>query len=155
MNFKVLSQIIVIGTHPPCPRCKLLTKVISDKVKELSIPASVKHLCYTDAEAMEFAGKFGLTTGTAKDVAKKSGLEIDSEKIKGIIANPLKNVGEYKDYKDCNWSYELDEFLKPYQIKAKEAGILMTPVVIINGKLKHQGSVPPLNDIVNWLIELK
>jgi protein-disulfide isomerase len=49
----------------------------------------------------------------------------------------------------------LDDYLRPYETKAKDAGILMTPVLIMNGKIKHNGSVPRLNKIVDWLLELK
>jgi len=38
---------------------------------------------------------------------------------------------------------------------ASELGILMTPVLIINGELKHNGSVPKLAQIEEWLMELK
>lgn len=43
-----MNRIIIIGVQPPCPRCKLLGKVIDEKVKELQIDAEVKHLAYTD-----------------------------------------------------------------------------------------------------------
>jgi len=49
----------------------------------------------------------------------------------------------------------LDDYLRPFETKAKDAGILMTPVLIINGKMKHNGSVPGLDKIVDWLSELK
>jgi len=31
---------------------------------------------------------------------------------------------------------------------------MMTPVLIINGEIKHQGSVPELSKIEEWLLEL-
>jgi len=151
-----LNSIVIIGTRPPCPRCKLLTKVVTEKVKELKLEAGVRHLTYTDAEAKEYAGDKGLEMGTAKDVARRIGEEIDLARINEIIKNaPSGQDGGYRDYNDCNWSFELDEFLRPFEKKAKEAGILMTPVLIINGKLKHQGSVPEMTRLEGWLRELK
>ena len=149
-----MNSIIIIGTEPPCPRCKLLAKVVSDKVKELGINAEVKHLIFTDSEAGEFAGQSGLVMGTASSVAKKMNVEIDnSRKIVPNFDSEF-NV-EYEDYFLTNWSYELDEHLRIYENNAKELGILMTPSLIINGELKHSGSVPRLSQIEAWLLELK
>lgn len=66
-----MNSIIIIGTEPPCPRCKLLTQVVSDKVKEFAINAEINHLVYSDAEAGEIAGRSGLVAGTTGTVAKK------------------------------------------------------------------------------------
>jgi hypothetical protein len=148
-----MNSILIIGTQPPCPRCKLLTKVVTVKVKELGINAEVKHLAYTDTEAKEFAEKLGLEPGTASLVAKRMNVEIDNSKKIVPNLNTEFNV-EYEDYSYTNWSYELDEHLRLYENKAKEVGILMTPSLIINGKLKHSGSVPRLAQIEEWLLDL-
>ena len=151
-----MDTIIIIGTNPPCPRCGIMSSVIKAKIKELNIKADVKHLSYSDTESQDFAKSIGLVAGTAKDVAKKINKAIDSDKLNHLIQNKTSKINcEFKDYNDCNWSYELDEYLRPYEIKAKEAGILMTPVLIINGEVKHQGSVPPLESIHQWILDLK
>lgn len=150
-----MNSIIVIGVNPPCPRCKLLGKVIDEKVKELHISADVRHIAYTDPEAKRFAQSIGLETGTAKIVSQKIQLEIDSQKIHAALNNRIEKPDcEFRDYNDCNWSFELDELLRPFEKKAKEVEILMTPALIINEELKHQGSVPPLSKINEWLMEL-
>jgi hypothetical protein len=149
-----MNSIIIIGTEPPCPRCKLLAKVVSDKIRELVINAEVKHLAYTESEAGEFAGRLGLVSGTASSVAKKMNVEIDnSRKIIPDFDSEFNT--EYEDYFITNWSYELDEHLRLFELKAKEEGILMTPSLIINGNLKHSGSVPRLKQLEEWLLELK
>jgi hypothetical protein len=131
-----------------------LAKVVSDKVKELGINAEVKHLVYTDTEAGELAGRSGLVTGTATSVAKKMNVEIDNSRK--IIPNFDSEFNvEYEDYFMTNWSYELDEHLRLFELRAKEEGILMTPSLIINGDLKHSGSVPRLSQLEEWLLELK
>jgi hypothetical protein len=151
-----MNNIIIIGTQPPCPRCKLLTTVVAGKVKEYHLDAKVNHLSYADIEAVEIARSFGLEPGTAKEVANKANQNLDQEKINEIIQDTsLSKNTEFKEINDCNWSMELDEFLKPYQQMASELGILMTPVLIINGELKHNGSVPKLAQIEEWLMELK
>jgi hypothetical protein len=151
-----MHKIIIIGTDPPCPRCGLLTQTIKAKIDELNIPAELTHLSLTDKEAAEIAAGLGLKPGTAKDVAKQLNLEMDMPGLTEILRKkPQDKTDEYITWNNCNWSPELDEFLNPYQEKAKDAGILMTPVVIINNKIMHQGSVPPLEMLNNWLSELK
>jgi hypothetical protein len=151
-----MNSILIIGVRPPCPRCKLLGQVIDEKVKELQIDADVRHLAYTDQEAKEFAKSIDLEAGTAKEVSWRIHLEIDNKKIGAVINDNTVNPDcEFKLYNDCNWSFELDEVLRPFEYQAKEAGIMMTPVLIINGELKHQGSVPGLSKINKWLLDLK
>jgi protein-disulfide isomerase len=51
------------------------------------------------------------------------------------------------------WSPDLDKELRPCQELADKIQILMTPVLIVNGKLKHHGSVPDPDRILAWLKE--
>jgi hypothetical protein len=126
-----------------------------EKVKELKIEAKVKHLSYNDEEAQLFAKSHGREAGTAKDVARLLHLDMDKVKLAGLLeANVDGNQNEFTRYNDCNWSPQLDEFLKPFESQAEAAGILMTPVLIINGKLMHQGSMPDMWKIDTWLREL-
>jgi len=150
MNF-----ITIIGTEPPCPRCGLLRNIIKAKVEKYGIEAEVRHLSYLDKESIQFAKSIGLEAGTAKDVAKRLNIEIDKEELDIKLKNKsCSSHPEYGPYNDCGWSFELDEFLRPYENKAISLGILMTPVLIINGKLMHHGSVPEMKKIDNWLLGL-
>lgn len=151
-----MNKIVIIGVEPPCPRCKLLGNIIDAKVEELNIEAEVIHLAYTDLEARKIANSFGMEAGTTKDVSRKIHLKIDSQRVS--IAKYNKTIHpdfEFELFNDCNWTFELDEALRPFENRAKEVGIMMTPVLIINGELKHQGSVPSLSKINEWLIGLK
>lgn len=150
-----MNKIVVIGVDPPCPRCKLLGNIIDAKVEELNIEAEVIHLAYTDLEARRIANRFGMIPGTAKDVSGKIQIPIDSAKIS--LAKNSRTIHpdyDFTDYNNCNWTFELDEALRLFENRAKEVGIMMTPVLIINGELKHQGSVPSLSKINEWLLEL-
>ena len=49
----------------------------------------------------------------------------------------------------------LDNWLRPFENQAKGVGILMTPVLVIDGKIQYNGSVPDLKLIDGWLSELK
>ena len=144
----------IIGTNPPCPRCKLLTDVITQKCIELRVDADIRHLTYTDEEAVEFAKDLGLEPGTAGLVAKKLGVEIDNTKKRTANFDSEFN-SEYEDYNFSGWTYELDELLRPFELKAKEVGVLMTPTIVINNELKNQGSIPRLETLIHWLNELK
>lgn len=150
-----MNKIVIIGVEPPCPRCKLLGNVIDAKVEELQIEAEVIHLAYTSPVARENAVGFGLVPGTAKDVSVKIQIPIDSEKISRVKNSTMIHPDyDFRAYNNCNWTFELDETLRLFENRAKEVGIMMTPVLIINGELKHQGSVPSMKMIDNWLAEL-
>lgn len=149
------TTIIVIGTEPPCPRCGLLLSIIEERVKTLKINALVRHFAYDTAEAAEIAERHGLTPGTAKKVAGILGEKIDTSALDNIISKESTLAGhEFHFYNEYRWSPALDEFLRPYELKAPELGIMMTPVLVINGKIMHQGSLPPLRSIDKWLSEL-
>lgn len=151
-----MNSIVVIGTQPPCPRCQLLTNVVSNKVEEMGLNATVRHLSYTLEEAREFAKTKGLMPGTANDVAKVANMEIDLQELKKLLQNkPSDANSEFHPYNNCGWSKNLDIILRPFEVIAKDVGIMMTPVLIINGDVKHQGSVPELSKIEEWLSELK
>ncbi len=148
------NKIVVIGTKPPCPRCKILDNIVQDKAGKMGLDFEFKHIVFNDSEAKEIGRQNGLVPGTAKHVAEKIGQEIDFEKISEIVEKENQISDEYTPYNDCYWSFELDEALRFFEKKAKEVGIMMTPVLVINGAIKHQGSVPELKQIEQWLSEL-
>jgi len=147
-------EIVVIGTEPPCPRCRQLTDVVSAKVKELGLDARVTHWTFTDEVAQQFARLLGLEPGTAGMVAKKLGLAIDHGK-KARPNYESEFNAEYDDYNYGDWTHELDELLRPFELQAKESGVLMTPVLIIDGEVKHAGSVPRMGALLEWLRALQ
>jgi hypothetical protein len=151
-----MNKIVIIGVSAPCSRCKLLGNIIDAKVGELNIDVKVSHLNYNIPEARRIASSFGLVPGTAKDVSGKIQVPIDNEKIR--IAKNSRTIYpdyDFRNFNNCNWTYELDEVLRPFENRAQEVGIMMTPALIINGELKHQGSVPSLSKINECLSELK
>lgn len=156
-----MHQIIIMGTVPPCPRCKLLTEIVTEKAKSLGLDADVRHISYTSKEAAKLAAKVGLIPGTAKDVAKLIDMEINFEKMPKApkvseldsIKNLELNLKKYENlFREVNI---LDNWLRPFENQAKNVGILMTPVLIISGVIKYNGSVPELSLIDEWLSELK
>jgi small redox-active disulfide protein 2 len=116
----------------------------------------VRHLSYTGEEARRFAAASGLEPGTAKDVARKASVDIDWKKVYDLIEVPGSKDGASRDESCCptmaaRWSPELDDLLRPCEIRAREAGIMMTPVLVIGGRCVHQGSVPGREQVVQWV----
>lgn len=157
---QLLNTIIIIGTLPPCPRCDLLTKIVTKKAELMKVDAEIRHIAYTSDEARQYASAVGLESGTAKDVTKKAGIEIDwSEMIKIHKSDIEQSEDPDPSLKQFEKLFEkvtiLDKRLRPYENMAKEIGIMMTPVLIINGEIKHQGSVPEVIKIEEWLSGLR
>jgi protein-disulfide isomerase len=97
-----------------------------------------------------------LEPGTAKDVARKAAVDIDWEKVHALIdGDGPKDAAQQED--SCcptaatRWSPALDELLRPCESKAREAGIMMTPVLVVGGRCVHQGSVPDRNRVTQWI----
>lgn len=146
-------QIWIIGTNPPCPRCALLKKVVEELSADLTINADIMHITYTDKIAIEFAKKRSLIPGTAKEVADAMNVSINIDKV-NKINNSIPKENEFDRYNTVGWNPELDLYLKKYQSKAEKYNILMTPILVIDGEMKHSGSVPKLSHIEKWLREL-
>ncbi|MBI4774449.1 MAG: thioredoxin family protein [Deltaproteobacteria bacterium] len=153
------DEIWVIGTEPPCPRCDYLYHMVHDLVNQLDLPLRIRHLAYTEAEAKEFAQSLGLQPGTAKDVAAKAGIEMDWDGVYQLIERSREPISDSGAETCCptgpgaKWTPELDEALRPCEEKAPGAGIMMTPVLILAGRLYHQGSVPPRERVLSWIEE--
>lgn len=144
------GEIWIIGTEPPCPRCDYLTRMVKDIVAASGVPATVRHLSYTSEEARRFGSSLGLEPGTAKDVARKTGVEVDWDRIHTLID------GNDRESTCCataanQWSPALDEALRPCECVAPNAGILMTPALVVGGRLIHQGSVPDRQKVRGWI----
>lgn len=155
-----MHKILIIGTVPPCPRCKLLTEIVTKLAANIELSAEIRHISYESEEASEIAGRFGLKPGTAKDVAKIIGKDVRLEDMPKASQMPdpesLKNLDSVlKEYETLFKEVDiLDNWLRPFEHQSKDAGILMTPVLIIDEEIKHNGSVPDPVQIEKWLSEL-
>lgn len=156
-----MHEILIIGTVPPCPRCKLLTGLEREMVKEMKLDAEVRHIAYTDPEAEKIGRTMGLTPGTAKEVAKVLGEDVALDKMpKASEVSPpafLQNVDPYlKQFEQLFREVNiLDDWLRSFEDRAKDAGILMTPVLMVDGEMLHNGSVPEPERIRQWLSQLQ
>ena len=150
------EEIWIIGTDPPCPRCDYLTRMVQDIVAGLQLPATVRHLAYTDEEVRLFAASLGLEPGTAKDVARKADVAVDWGRVHALVEGPAGATGPGGDAPCCptaaaNWSPALDEALRSCERIARQVGILMTPALVVGGHLLHQGSVPDRREATAWI----
>ncbi|MCG6877557.1 MAG: thioredoxin family protein [Deltaproteobacteria bacterium] len=151
------DEIWIIGTDPPCPRCHHLNEMVHELAGELALSVRIRHLSYTDGEAVEFGDRIGLEPGTAKDVARKGGIPMDWERVYQLAGAPAQPVEVMPEDICCPsvapWTPELDEILRPCQEQAIDLGIMMTPVLVLSGRIFHQGSVPAREQAKTWLVE--
>jgi hypothetical protein len=147
------KEVLIIGVDPPCPRCDLTKQRVERLSKEMGLSLTIRNLIYSDSEAREFAKSLGKELGTAKHVAEKAGIEMDWGKVRGAVKNPPSKPEDFDKIEGpaTRWSPEMDEALYPCQKKAESFGMLMTPILIIQGEVKHQGSVPSLEQLRSWL----
>jgi hypothetical protein len=105
--------------------------------------ANVRHCAYNTDEAQSIAKEIGLRANTAKEVAFLLHEPMDKEKINRLCSKVIVDPSdEWSELNDCNWSQELDDEIYPYQKRAREVGILMTPILVVDGEVIWEGSVP-------------
>ena len=152
-----MKDILVIGTEPQCPRCKLLSNIMESMNDEFDWNANVSHTAYDAEEAQEIAEKLGLRANTAKEVAKLVGMPMDKDLVNQLCSPcEVKPDSEWAALNDCSWRQELDDYLKPYQERARVVGILMTPVLVVDGEVIWEGSVPNREQLLGLLgVELR
>ncbi len=144
-------DVMVIGTEPPCPRCDLLGRLVGEAAGS-DIRVTWRHCAFDSNEAKSFGLESGFKTGTAKHVAEEAGIPMDWDAVYGIIEREKKSAGPDSRPADA-WTPELDSALAPCQAAAESVGYLMTPILVINGQVKHHGSVPEKEQIAQWLSE--
>jgi hypothetical protein len=130
--------------------------MVKDIVTDLDLPVTVRHLAYTGIEAREFATALDLTPGTAKEVAGRLGIDVDWQAVYDLIDRSGRKGPDAKDTGCCptaaaKWTPDLDKALLPCEERALDAGIMMTPVLVINGEKVHQGSVPDPDRTRSWI----
>ncbi len=141
-------DVFVIGTDPPCPRCDLLGRMVEEKQRS-GIRLNIRHIAYDTPEAAEIAETYGKRMGTAREVAEAAGVEIDWRAVYAEMDRAAKAAGPGASPADA-WTPALDALLAPCEKAADEVGYLMTPVLIVDGLIRHHGSVPPEDVLSGW-----
>ena len=151
----MVKEIWIIGVDPPCPRCSLAKQRVERIAREMEPPASIKNMVYTDLRSGEFARSLGKEIGTAKHVADKAGMDMDWNQVITIVNDPPSKPLDYEqiDGPAKKWSAEMDEALRPCEEMADKLNMLMTPVLVMDEKVLHHGSVPSVSQIQSWLAD--
>jgi len=144
-------DVVVIGTEPPCPRCDLLNRFVEEIAAERSVAVRVRHCAFEAPDAVVIGQKLGRKVGTAKDVAKAGDIKVDWDAVFGLITRKRHEAGPNCRAADA-WTSELDELLSPCQDAADSVGYLMTPILVIDGTVKHHGSVPSRDKVRAWIL---
>ena len=146
-------EIIVIGTEPPCIRCHTTFKRASEVAQQFSGEIDVKKVAIHTKGAEKY-GK--VEAGHGIEVA--GNIKPDHEKMIKLMRelDELKaDEGKNKSLIDTKLK-ELEKVLKPVKEKARELGYLMTPVLVVNGRVKSMDYVPSKEEIQRWVeIELR
>ncbi|OGV62744.1 MAG: hypothetical protein A2283_12040 [Lentisphaerae bacterium RIFOXYA12_FULL_48_11] len=144
-------DVLIVGTEPPCPRCDLLG-ILVEQIESSDLTINLRHCSFDSPLARELGQRLGRKIGTAKHVAKDAGIPIDWDAVHDLIDRKKSSLPL-----DCRpadtWSPDLDSILEPCQRVAESVGYLMTPILVVNGKVVHYGSVPSQQQIVSWLSE--
>jgi hypothetical protein len=141
-------EILIIGPEPPCVRCINTAKFAKEVAEQYSGKVTVRKINTHAAEAQKYGKIEG--GGTIAEIEK---INYDSEGFKKL----MQEAGRLTSEEQKNESLvqgklqEIQETLTPITEKAKEAGYLMTPVVVVNGKVKSMGYVPDKEEIRKWV----
>lgn len=144
-------DVLVIGTDPPCPRCDLLNRLVAETASP-QVHIRLRHCSFDSPEALEIGRDLQCKIGTAKHVAKEAGITVDWGAVYAMIRSGKILVGPDSRPAD-RWTPELDALLEPCRDIAESVGYLMTPILLVNGSVKHHGSVPSRREIARWLTE--
>ena len=143
-------EVLVIGPEPPCIRCNTL-HMLATEVKE-DFPGNVE-VRRISAHSEE-AGRYGKIEG-GHHIAETFNISHNHKRIESLMKeiNELKK-DEKKNEELINEKFKaIDKELKPIKEKAREVGILMTPVLVVNGKIKSMDYVPAKGLIRKWVEE--
>jgi hypothetical protein len=147
------KEVWIIGVDPPCPRCDLARQRVERICGVMGVPVNVRHLIYSDSDAREFAEAIGKETGTAKDVAAKAKIDMDWDHVYSVAKDPPSQPEDIDEVDGIArlWSPEMDDALRTCEEKADSVSTLMTPILVVDGEVKHHGSVPSLRKLRLWL----
>lgn len=141
-------EVLVIGPEPPCIRCNTLHKLAKEAGEEFQGKVEVRRVSAHSEEA----GKYGKIEG-GHHIADIHNVAHNHEKIESL----MKEIDELKKDEQKNEGLikekfrAIDQELKPVKEKASEEGYLMTPVLVVNGKIKSMDYVPEKENIREWI----
>jgi hypothetical protein len=146
-------EIVVIGTEPPCVRCQTTFNRAREVARQFPGEIEVKKVAIHSVEAEKY-GKVESGGGIAEAVSIKPDTE-SMGKLMGKLKELMADEEKKESLIDAKLK-ELQKVLTPIEDKAKELGYLMTPVLVVNDRVKSMGYVPSKEEIQGWIeIELR
>jgi hypothetical protein len=146
-------EILVLGVEPPCIRCHTTLKRAKEVAQQFPDTIEVRKAELHSEEAR----KYGQVMD-GHEVEEAGKVKPDMEKLLGLLAE----LDELKADEEKNESLidaklkELQQVIQVVENKARELGYLMTPVLVVNEKVKCMGYVPSIDEIRGWVeIELR
>lgn len=144
-------RVLIIGTDPPCPRCDLLAVRVQEAAAAIERPTEIKHCFFDSAEAVAVGQGADRRVGTPKHVSAETGVPVEWSEVGRIVEERRRAVGA-EARAALTWTPEMDALIDPCREAAEEAGFYMTPVLVVNGTVKHHGGVPTMEQIKGWLV---
>jgi Thioredoxin domain len=144
-------DVLVVGTDPPCPRCDLLTLRVHESAEKLERPVRVRHCFYFSDEAAAIGRAADRRVATPRQMSAESGIPVDWEQVDALVADRRRLVGPEARAAQT-WTPEVDALIKPCSQAADAAGVYLTPILVVDGTVKHHGSVPTVEQIREWLV---
>jgi predicted nucleic acid-binding Zn-ribbon protein len=146
-------EILVIGVEPPCIRCHTAFKRAKEVAQQFPPTIGVRKVAIHSEEAEKY-GK----VESGHEIEEAGKVKPDIESMKRLLAE----LDELKADEEKNESLidaklkELQKAVQPVEDKARKLGYLMTPVLVVNEKVKSMGYVPTKDEIRGWVeIELR
>jgi hypothetical protein len=144
------TYVLVIGTDPPCPRCDLLILRAHEAAEGLEQTIEIRHAFFDSDEAAAIGQAANRRVGTPKHVSAASGIPVDWDQVDRLVAERRRAVGVEARAAQA-WTPAVDALIDPCREAAEAVGYFMTPILVVNGEVKHHGSVPSVQQIREWL----
>lgn len=142
-------EILVIGPEPPCVRCLNTFKYAKDAAAQFPEETIEVRKIFNHSEE---AVKYGKVE-SGHSIAEREHVQADDNRLRKLMGE----IDELERGEKSNERLieakldEIDKELVAVKEKAKEVGSLMTPVLIINGRVKSAGYVPRKEQIREWI----
>ncbi len=122
----------VIGTDPPCPRCHRTYELVGELAEELGIDVDLEKL----------------VVGTEE--AERYGRCVSLRQFAELVGEPMPDISEELARGDVGG---LDRKAKPLLERHPDSGLILSPAVVINDRLKFFGQVPDKGELREALRE--
>lgn len=143
-------EVLIIGTNPPCPRCDLLDLRVHEAAEGLEQPSEIRHAFFDSAEAAAVGQAANRRVGTPKHVSAETGIPVDWGQVERAVEERRRVVGAEARAAQT-WTPALDALIDPCREGAEAVGFFMTPILVVNGIVKHHSNVPTVEQIREWL----